>query len=498
MAEAIGSLNPTADQNWAAYLRCRESGHDDYVRVAKRCDAYYNGEQWDESVKTSLEAVKRPALTINAIMPVVNALIGEQINQRAEITLRPKRHTTMELAEVQTRLLHHILETNRYRYQETQIFTDGIIQDRGFFNIYLDFADHIQGEVRIETLDPLDVLIDPDAKDSDPATWSQVIITRWLTLDDVAVLYGKDKAVALDGLAGADRTYGSDSVLTGESNTFGDSETAVLYTPAVQENDPWSIRRVRIIDRQYRKLERVKFFVDPRTGDMREVPGSWSQDRVDQFMAQFGLGILDKLARKVRWTITADQVVLHDDWSPYEQFTVVPYFPIFRRGQPSGIVKHLLDPQDQYNKISSQELHVVNTTANSGWIVEAGSLVNMDETDLEARGAETGLVLTLRPGAPPPVKIQPNPIPTGLDRLAAKAKADLREVSGIEALPGQESPEVSGVAIQAKQQRALTITQVPMDNLNVTRQLVAQRILALTLLKRFDSLLQRLEELICT
>ena len=151
MAEAIGSLNPTADQNWAAYLRCRESGHDDYVRVAKRCDAYYNGEQWDESVKTSLEAVKRPALTINAIMPVVNALIGEQINQRAEITLRPKRHTTMELAEVQTRLLHHILETNRYRYQETQIFTDGIIQDRGFFNIYLDFADHIQGEVRIET-----------------------------------------------------------------------------------------------------------------------------------------------------------------------------------------------------------------------------------------------------------------------------------------------------------------------------------------------------------
>jgi len=87
--------------------------------------------------------------------------------------------------------------------------------------------------------------------------------------------------------------------------------------------------------------------------------------------------------------------------------------------------------------------------------------------------------LTMRPGAPPPVKIQPNQIPTGLDRLAMKAKSDLREVSGIEALLGQESPEVSGVAIQAKQKRALTITQVPMDNLNVTRQLVAQRILSL-------------------
>ncbi len=475
---APNTISQVADDNWAAYYRCRESGHDEYVRKAKLCDAYYNGNQWDESAKAALEAVKRPALTINAVMPVVNALIGEQINQRAEITLRPKRHTTLDLAEVHTRLLHHILETNRYRYLETGVFTDGIIQDRGYFNIFLDFADHVQGEVRIESLDPLDVLIDPDAKDYDPATWNQVIVTRWLTLDDIAVLYGKGKAKELDTLAGLNQTYGADSMLTGEDNTFGDSDNAPTYEPPAQGDAHWQVRRVRVIDRQYRKLERVKFFVDPRTGDMREVP-AWDAARIEQFTAQFGLQVIDKLARKVRWTVSADQVVLHDDWSPYEHFTVVPYFPIFRRGQPSGIVKHLLDPQDQYNKISSQELHVVNTTANSGWIVEAGSLVNMSEADLEARGAETGLVVSVRPGASPPVKIQPNQIPTGLDRLAMKAKADLREVSGIEALLGQESPEVSGVAIQAKQKRALTITQVPMDNLNFTRTLVAQRVLGL-------------------
>ena len=49
--------------------------------------------------------------------------------------------------------------------------------------------------------------------------------------------------------------------------------------------------------------------------------------------------------------------------------------------------------QEQLNKISSQELHIVNTTANSGWIVESGSLSGMTADDLEEHGAETGLVL---------------------------------------------------------------------------------------------------------
>ena len=467
--------------NWTAYQRSRNAGHDDYVRMALKCDEYYSGIQWDAHDKARLEAVRRPALTINQITPLVNALIGEQINQRAEVTFRPKRNTTLELAEVHTRLFSHILESSNYRFLETQAFMDGIIQDRGFFNVFMDFSDHITGEVRIEVLDPLDVLLDPDAKDYDPASWNEVIVTRWSTLDEISVLYGKAKAKELESSVALNMSFGADSVLTGEENTFGDSDQAL--GGEIADDGTWQQTRVRIIDRQHRKLENVEMFVDARTGDMREVPPSWEPERVQQFAEQYGLHILKKLARKIRWTVTADQVVLHDEWSPYPQFTVVPYFPIFRRGRPTGVVRHLLDPQDQYNKISSQELHVVNTTANSGWMVEAGSLLNMSEQELEDRGAETGLVLTFRPGAQPPTKILPNTVPSGLDRLATKARSDLREVSGVEALLGQERPEVSGVAIQAKQSRALTMTQVPFDNLNRTRMLLAR--LVLNLVQRF-------------
>ena len=182
--------------------------------------------------------------------------------------------------------------------------------------------------------------------------------------------------------------------------------------------------------------------------------------------------------RRVRWTVTADTVVLFDDYSPYDHFTIVPYFPYFRRGKPFGMVRNLLSPQEQLNKISSQELHIVNTTANSGWIVESGSLSGMTADDLEEHGAETGLVLEYNRGSTPPGKIPPNQIPTGLDRIGQKAAMNIKQISGItDAMLGTDSPEVSGVAIKAKQGRGSLLLQVPLDNLAKTRQYLAEKIL---------------------
>ena len=166
------------------------------------------------------------------------------------------------------------------------------------------------------------------------------------------------------------------------------------------------------------------FYLDPVTGDMRDVPYNWTKKKREQFADQFGLDMLTKTVRKVRWTVTADTVVLFDDWSPYKNFTIVPYFPYFRRGKPFGMVRNLLSPQEQLNKITSQELHILNTTANSGWIVENGSLAGMTPDDLEEHGAETGLVLEFNRGSSPPAKIPPNQIPTGLDRLCLLYTSD--------------------------------------------------------------------------
>lgn len=465
---------------WARYERARDNGHIDYIEMARKCDAYYQGEQWDEMDVAELDAEGRPALTINTILPTINTILGEQSNRRADVKFKPRRNTDNETAAVLSKLYMQIADNNKLDWLEQQVFSDGLIMDgRGYFDVRVDFSDHIEGEVKITAKDPLDILIDPDAKDADPKTWNEVFETKWMTLDEIEETYGKKQANKLQFIAENGNSYGSDSIEFHETR-FGDTDERGDFFGAgnVGEDSYGNVKALRIIERQYKKLNRTKCFVDPETGDTREAPEAWSESKCKKFAKEYGLTLMEKMAKKVRWTVTCDKVVLHDEWSPYKEFTIVPFFCYFRRGRPFGVVRNLLSPQEQLNKIASQELHIVNTTANSGWMVESGSLIGMTADDLEEHGAETGLVLEYARGTQPPMKIQPNQIPSGLDRIGQKAADNIKTISGVnDSMLGSDSAEVSGVAIQAKQNRGAVMIQVPLDNLRKTRQYLAEKIL---------------------
>ena len=466
-----------AAQNWDEFNNAYDGRHSRWVKEARRFNEFYLGEQWDEGVKRALEAEGRPVLTINEILPTVNAVLGEQSTQRVDIRLKPRLGGDADTARVFTHVIDHILDLNNYGAHEAQCFADGLISDVGYLDVRMDFSRNTLGEVDIRSLDPMDVVLDPEAKEYDPKTWTRVFTSQWHTLDEVKALYGPAAAKELEGLVMAGTTYGNNSVRFGDRNQYGDDSGGDELTgPEALKR----VRGVRVIEQQRRQLALRRLFVDLETGDTRPVPDNWDEERVQEVTKKYGLGVMKKVVPRVRWIVSCDHVVLHEDWSLYEDFTVVPFFPFFRRGKFSGLVRQLISPQEQMNKVESQQLHVVNTTANSGYLVEEGSLANMTPEELEQRGAETGLVVVYRKGRQPPVKIQPNQVPTGLDRLGAKAHQFIQEISGMEALLGRPpKSEVSGVALERSEARALVKLQPVLDNLERTRRLVAERIMKL-------------------
>ena len=62
-------------------------------------------------------------------------------------------------------------------------------------------------------------------------------------------------------------------------------------------------------------------------------------------------------------------------------------------------------------------------------MVETGSLVGMTPDELEEHGAQTGLVVEYNRGSSPPQEIQPGSIPTGLDRISAKAENNIKSIN---------------------------------------------------------------------
>lgn len=462
-----------ARENYESYAYDRDNGHIKFVEKANLCERFFEGLQWDEKIRRKLERQNKPVLTINKTLATIANVMGEQIHNRMDVTFKPFRNGVPETASALSKVFLNIANMNRLHWKESEIFDDGVIQGRGFFDVRVKFDQQMIGDVDISVLNPKNVVIDADADQYDPDTWKRVTITKWMSIEDIELTYGKGKAKLLANKEQSGFELGYDSIDDWEDSFAGQNTT--------QRNGdrPKGAKRVRVIERQYRKAKNTSHFVDPRTGDMRPVPENWSKRRIGQTLQTMGWEIIDRITQRIRWTVSADSIVLFDDWSPYEHFTVVPYFPYFRRGKTMGLVEHLISPQEMLNKTSSQELHVVNSSANGGWKIRKGSLKNMDADELERRGAETGLVLELD-NPDDAQKIQPNQIPTGLDRLTYKMDEFIKEVSGVsDSARGFDREDVAAKAIKAKQAAGSVNLAKPMDNLVRTRYLLARNVLNL-------------------
>lgn len=468
-----------SQEQWQRFQFCRDRGHHEFVVRADKCDRFFAGDQWLASDLAILALQKRPAITINKILSTLSTIMGEQIYNRAETIFRPAAGATPDTAEALTKVWKQISQNNQLPWLRDDVFCDGIIRSRGFFDIRMDFSDNMRGEVRIEHLNSKNVVIDPDAEKYDPDEWNDVFITKWLTWQDIALLYNQGDADYLKSRTESYFPYGYDSVERVRDRFAGDMAPGGFYAAGGDINER---RNIRVLERQFRKLDKQEHFVDIVTGDMRPVPHDWGRDRIAAVLEKAGgqISTTKKLVKRIRWMVTADNVVLHDDWSPYKHFTVVPFFQLFRHGRTIGLVENLLGPQEILNKTSSQELHIVNSTANGGWTVEEDSLVNMEVSELEMNGAQTGLVIEYRKGAQPPEKIKPNPTPTGLDRLTYKAEEHIKGISGVsDSMQGFDREDVAAKAIAYKQQRgSVNLTKV-MSNLQRTDFILARNILDL-------------------
>lgn len=471
------TADQTAQENWDRYRYGVERGHIDYIDRASLCERFYlgGGLQWDDADRAELEGQGRPAMEANEVMPAINSAIGYQIHNRMDIAFRPRTQTSQAAADIRSKLAMQIADNNKLHWIETGVFSDGMIEQRGYYDIRMCYETNVLGELAITDLDPRDVIPDPDAKSYDPAKWGDVTVTRWYTIGEIVSLYGQklaDRVKEMQGDEGEeDHGDGVDEAGdTGERNKFGnrDSGTHSYYAWFKGKND--ATARYRVVDRQRFEFSMADVVVT-RYGDVHVITDT-NQAEVEKEVAAGGVKT-KRMVKRVRWVVSTRYVTLFDDISPYDRFTVVPFFPYFRRGKTRGMVDNAIDPQRIINKSLSQFIHILNSSANSGYTVEKGSLTNMTTADLEDRGGENGLVIEYAKGAKEPKKIDPSQVPNGVDRLIERATMTLKEVTVPDAMRGTQGAEVSGVAIQSRQSASQQQLAVPLDGLARTRNLVA-------------------------
>lgn len=461
----------TARDQYESYRYCYDNGHHQWVQVAEQCYKYWKGEQWDALTKARLTREGRPALTLNVIRSLMRSAVGIQRALRHDVRFTPVYDATVESARVKDAMWLHAQNENKFDFLEMEVYKKGLVMGRAYFDVRVSYDDSMFGTVQIRSPRSQDVILDPSADQYDPDSWPQVFTRRWVSQKDIENLFGREHAAALAHAPCPDWYDYEDSFMAQQMG-------ALPYYRAEALSDTSRLRAHLLLDRQYMDVKLKECFIDMSTGDVSEIPENWDRNRISRVLELTpGVSTTKRKMKTVRWDVTCEGEVLHSEDSPYKHFTTVPFFPDFLDGTTAGMVEDLLDPQQMYNKVSSQELHIINTTANSGYKVKKGALQNYTAEQLEENGAKSGIVIELD-DVNNLEKIQPNAVPQGHERLSFKADQVMRSLSGVSnQVRGFAREDVAGEAIELNQAAADINFAEYHSNLHRTKQLVARNTL---------------------
>lgn len=481
-----------ADRYWRA-----TAGMEKWAIQAKQCVDFVEGDQWSAQDLMIMEAQKRPIMKFNRMNNLIRLVLGYHRNNRTDVKYLPGWDGSGQAAtaETLTRLAKLTSEQNSEPYINAEVFLDGLITGRGFYDYRLSFEQNILGELGTSARDPFSIKIDPEAQNYDPnKDWGYYIEDRWVAIEEVERTYGKSAAAMLWGLLG---TTGyakyvpnyivemADEITPWRSfgGVIGDSVMNTISAYIANCYDP-SRKVVRLLDMQHVVRSVGWHFVDLETGDKEPIPDTWNEQRVRRVLeysaekyARKGQASPLTIARlpmkRIRWSTMVGDLIVYDDWSRYETYTLVPFFPWFRRGKTRGMAEDLIDPQKEINKRRSARTDIITRTAHSGWKYHASGLEETEKIKLERFGAVPGINIEWKGEAHmKPEKIEPSVPPVGMERLEQDSEDDLKEISGInDSAMGFLDRVQSGRAIEARQRQAVLAIQTYMDNMSRTHEI---------------------------
>lgn len=461
-----------------------------WATPAKVAVDMFEGRQWTAEQIAAMGR-GRAALKFNIIAPLVRIVQGYFGNNKNDITFSPGQDTlsTEKVAEALTHLEKAIATGCHQEFVDIEVFLDGLISGRGYFNTQLDWSDNDLGEVKTEAADPFSIYPDPDASTYDlNATASFMQQAKWLSLDEIEGNLGKNamelvrpwtkgqtpmgplQTVNVNDEISPQRFFG---MREDGDNNYWDN----FYSMMGDFVDTHR-KSIRAIETQYKVREPRNVFIDLETGDKRVIPDSWSADDIQKCIVYAQsvdnpVIVQHRMVERIHWTTMVADLIIYDAPSFYEGYTHTLYAPYFRRGVTRGMTEDLVDPQKEKNKRRSNRAEITARTANGGTMYHQDALDPIEEARLKKYGSTPGFNLKWK-GTIKPERIDPAAPPVGQERLEADADEDARRISGVNeaALGNEDARATSGRAIEARQRQSVVSVQPYLDNFRRTKILL--------------------------
>lgn len=470
--------------------------YEDWKTEAQQDYDFALGDQWEDDDRQTLKDQGRPCLTFNRIKPIINIVSGYQRENAPRIKANPEGGEDKIFSEFCDRLMAKMDKWSHLNYQLGYLFDDGCYCGKGVLEAIITYdKDPIRGEIKFIMNEPWQILPDPDCRDYN---WNEgagyVFKYVRLTKDKLKQLFPNKKS-EIDGFEEDtdDTVANSGGVLKeGPSNDYdNDKSTTVVGTQSDDEDESDFEGDEKFTLKEYWRKKFVSryFVMDVQSGEPKKFK---TKEEADTFAGQQGPGI-KVITRTVPEMWVASYVcgyILQDVVSPLEPFySGYPFFPYVADWAPNakseklrvqGITRQLKDPQREKNKSKSQNLHILNTQANSGWIIDDNALTPAGKADLENAGSKPGIIIYKRPGSEVREILPKAPNPGNLQREAA-ADEEFKQIATVnpDLMGLQDGSSASGKAMGMRIRQSVLALSRMFTNYRYTKEIIGGFMLAM-------------------
>jgi hypothetical protein len=453
------------------------------------------GKHWKDSDKKDLSDVGVLAITINKIHPILQLILGIESQNRTDYKAHPEGEEDSLTADIVTLLLKNAMKRSEGNYKISEEFEDGLQCGEGYLEPYIDNTwDLLTGQLKFKKWMNDEIYPDPDSREYDQSDARYIFkLVRGLTKNQVIDLF-PDKEDIIKKVDSARIT--DNSGIGGEHDVLGVSIEKENYqedTSASGEQD--DEKGFDLIEYQY--VKRVKHWVifDRRLNAAKMVDKEKEADeyinRIISIDPQNATAVSKKQINIPEiWVASViGSIELKNErlWSYpiWKSFTIFPYYAYKstaniqdKEYKLKGITRIVRDLNLELNKRRTQELRILNTSANSGWLTEKGAWVNKDM--VRNLGSSPGINLEYNKGFQKPEKIIPTPLSQGHAQMTQEYTQDMKEASGINTdLLAMNDQNSSGRAIHLRQKQGLVMVQKLFDNLSRTKRCIGRFILSI-------------------
>lgn len=472
------------------------AAHAVWAEKATECVNFREGKQYTPKQLADLRAAGRPALVYNEIAPLSRLVEGYFSENRLDTTYVPGQDmiSNESGAKALTFVRKQISQTNHEPDIDADVFLDGLLTGRGYWDLRPSFKRNRLGEARIQAKDPFRLCVDPEADRYEPDTWGYTVYTPLMSLDEIQETWGAEAASLVAPIAMGQmpsmpigmmpleagptpvRGFGQ---YDGDSTGWLDQYFGMLGDFA----DPYR-RSIRVLEFEYWVTVPGYEFVDLDTGESKPVPEHWSAEKVQRVLywanqiERAHVEVVPAQIRKVRWTTIIGDLIVYDAWSSQPHLSTIGFFPYFRWGKTMGMVDDLIDPQRETNKNRSNFTDIISRSANTGWEYTDQTFDAKEERNLKKFGSLPGVNVKYREGKTPPKRIEPGVPPTGLDKLVLEGSQKIRDISSINASAlGERDRVESGKAVLARQRQAAVGIQPYLANFARSKRIIGENVL---------------------